>query len=254
MEPIQIFIIVIVLGGFYLFLLCSSISTYFEKMKLVRTLRKVPTSKIQDVKSGYVEIKGKLCDSEEKFISPVSKTPCLYYQIRVQQKVTKCRGIGKRRRCHSHWKTILNDRKSNIIKVQDEVGTIMVNIPEASINLISDFQDNISTFNPAEEKTKDFMKNDLNIKNVEGIFRGDYRLSEAYLVPGDSIYAIGKAYEIDGELCIGKDTLYNNPFIVSDKSEKVLSHEYRGTAINNLLAIIGLLALPIAAAIFFYHA
>jgi len=243
--------------AFYVYLLYSTITNYKQKKYLKKLLRRTKTSTIKDAKnasSGYVEIKGQLCKEEEvenknieELLSPVSRSSCMYYDVHLEEKVTRCTGTYNNRNCQTYWITVHRDQKSKLFRVKDDTGEMLIDISNASTNFDEDLKDEVNLFREGSELTKAY----LDSKNLSGggLMGDKYRLTEVFLQAGDPIYAIGKVFDIDGQLLLSGEN--NSTFIVSDKPENLLTQEYNTSATLNLIGMICLLAIPASPIIFF---
>ena len=97
-----VLLIVIALLCFYL---------VFRFWKRARLMEEVPTSKIRSAAQGYVELigYGQLMGGEP-IIAPLSRTPCTWYQYRIEEK--QIRWESNRR--HSKWQLVESGTSDNL--------------------------------------------------------------------------------------------------------------------------------------------
>ncbi len=122
----------IVLAGITIIILLDYI--FNGESKIVRLLRKSPTSKIIDVKHNTVEkIVGTAELYQKVLIAPISKKQCFYYQILVEEHVSDNDG-------HYSWNTYFKDERAVDFLVKDETGTALILAKQIQGDLIKDFE------------------------------------------------------------------------------------------------------------------
>ena len=93
-----------------------------------RLIQNIPTSKINALALGLVEVIGRTLPSTPKpFKSPYAKANCVFYHYRVQQFVRRQRNSG--------WKTISEGSSGVPFYVDDGTGKVLVDPNEAEIHL-----------------------------------------------------------------------------------------------------------------------
>lgn len=139
--------------------------TRFYKLQAI-----LPTSKMNAVAMGLVEVAGDLIELEP-LISPHFQTPCIGYSIRIEQRRRDKDG-------NTTWSNIFSERKTSTFRIKDETGSVLVN------------GDGLDYYIQRVDK------------EVES---GDKRYYETYLKNDDYLLLIGKATSNNGETLIQKD-------------------------------------------------
>ena len=174
-------------------------------------IRNTETSRITTLKKGFYEIKGKVKFLEEKLTSPYSRIPCVYYHFKVEEE----RGDGK----HSHWYSLIDDRKSVQFAVEDPSGMAYINLDGAKLKLSTDAKGGTGLFTETSPKLEKTMA--LYHQTSKGwIFKRKLRFSEKYITENDALYVLGEVQDFKSYYPVfSKGKL---PFLVSDQSEEKL--------------------------------
>lgn len=125
--------------------------TYYFSAKnvIIRTLSKIPNKPASSLKTNELsKVSGKALHVKEPLIAPYSQRKCVFYQIVIQQKVS----TGK----SSHWKTIIDEERSQEFFIQTKNDFIIVSPKENPKNykchLVKDQSQNSGTFNDPTQK------------------------------------------------------------------------------------------------------
>ncbi|MEW5838816.1 MAG: GIDE domain-containing protein [Pseudomonadota bacterium] len=154
------------IGFFLLFLLGFSLFGFERFLRLQarrRLIEDTPTSRIRSAAQGYVELEGWAQNpSNSPIFSPLTHTECTWYRYKVEERDTDERG-------RTEWKTVRSGTSSHLFLLDDNTGECVID-PDGAI------------VEPAHQRTWQ---------------TGDYRYTEALILPLEQIYAIGwlKSYE-----------------------------------------------------------
>ena len=115
MNPAIIIALIILLIGTIIFL-----AYYFnQKQVIIRTLSKIPVKPASGLRTNELsKVSGKALHVKEPIVAPYSQRKCVFYQIRIQQKVSN----GK----SSHWRTIVEEEKSQEFFVETSSDFVIV--------------------------------------------------------------------------------------------------------------------------------
>jgi hypothetical protein len=218
-----------VLGGFLGLLL-----SYREIGKLFRVLR-TSTSEIASLHAEeQVEIVGK-ADGETTLRSPITKTPCVLWQVTVSER----RSSGR----SSHWVTVYSNTSTAPFYVHDGTGRMQVHPgPRMELLLRDDVSQSSSIFNSLDEQVQTAL-NEMGV-NTKGFLNLNkpMRVQERFIETGDQIYLLGKTSSNIGGQVMDNDS----PLIVSDHSElRLLSGFSWRVIVNIMIGIISGAALAI---------
>lgn len=127
-----------------------------DRNKVKRILKKHNPKKILLCKDNeYVKIIGNALPIDQPLVSPIGKTPCLYYQVQVQRQKSDGEGTP-------YWKTILKDEKYQDFIIQTDQAKAIVNIERKDskkiVHLIQEVKKRSGTFNNASEDAKAYLK------------------------------------------------------------------------------------------------
>ena len=175
-----------VMAGFGAF----SFFTGFTKLRKKRMIENIPTSKIRGMAMGTVEIEAKIKPYKKILISPLTQTPCVYYEYKIQEK----RGSGK----NSHWVTVSSGNSRSIpFIIDDQSGKVLVNPKKAEFHIPKDFNVmGIRNLGKKQEMIKEFMrKNGIHFESkIFGLsVYGTYSFEESFITEDEDIYVIGYA-------------------------------------------------------------
>ncbi len=196
----------------------------FRNLREKRLIENTPTSKIEGLAMGLVEVFGKAKPFQEKIHkSPFTNTDCVYYRYTIEE----YRSSGK----SGHYVTIDEQRTSDPFFVQDETGKVLVNPEGAEINKPDKTVFKTNSSGEPSELIQDFIKGrGISYKGTFG-FNKDMIFTEYLIEPEDSIFVMGTAGDnpfapkdgIDHEDNIliqrGK---YEKFFLISDSNEKAV--------------------------------
>ena len=218
---------------FGIMLLTVGLTTSFNSLKnleVKRVLKNVPTSNIQSLSMGLVELKGKIQVKDKILKDPFDDKECVYWRIHIQELVKS----GKTRK----WVTRHKAKDQVPFLISDQTGSVLIYLDDVNMNDVKrDKQYDLATFFSDEIPpiVQDYCrKNNVNLK---GWFGGKkrMRLIVTYLEPDDDIYILGNARPVlKDELKNSKnvvaviDMSKRGHFIISDKSEKELIDENGG--------------------------
>lgn len=191
--------------------------------KMRRTMENIPTSKINSIAMGLVEIFGKVCKYSNKILeSPFSLTDCIYYKYVIKQYKGTREGIEQ-------WKTLKEEIKNTLFCLQDETGTVLIDPKDAKVEIDADYNFLSKPGADPPEHIQNFLKS-INI-DYKGFLGRNKRIlySEYVIKPDDKIYIMGTAkdnpYKEDGTAQKGVEDILiskgpkESLFYISDKSE-----------------------------------
>jgi len=141
-----------------------------SRKKFLRIQASLPTSKINSVAMGLVEIQGKLI-MKEPLISPVAKEQCIGYYYTIED-ITRDKD-GK-----DSYTTIHRETKCNVFEMQDDSGIIEIQADGIELILLKE-------------------------TNVD--FGGQKRYTETLLKGGQEMLLVGSADSRNGNSYIRKD-------------------------------------------------
>jgi hypothetical protein len=199
-----------------------------SSMKKQKRLADTETSRTGKVKPGYSEVKGKARPGGQLLQSPLSKSPCIYYQFFVEEHVQ----AGK----SSYWRKVVDDKKDCGVFVDDGSGPVAVRLREAELFLKPDAHAKSGTFNDASPDLEATLQ--AYGKTTKGwVFNKTMRYTETLLRDGDELYVIGTTNRRqDGVFEFEKA---GDLFIVSDESEETLSAKFnRGKIVGLVFAVL----------------
>jgi len=212
----------------------------FDAMKKRNLVKNTPTSRVQSIAMGMVELFGEAVPVEEDDLlqSPFSGKDCVYYRYEVEE----YRSHGK----HSSWDTIDAGTDSTSFYLQDDTGKVLVDPREAELKIPKDQEIHVDGGDKPPEEIQAFIERhpdvdsedkELDMELFEMSYGNQRRYREYYVEPDKEVYVFGKAMERPGfkgsatneeNVVINKDK--ETPmFLISDKSEKELLSTMAGT-------------------------
>lgn len=177
----------------------------FHLRKKYKLIEDIPTSKTRSVAMGLVEVIGTAESVDGTCLtSPFSCNPCLYYSYLVEEE----RGSGKNR----HWVTIAEGASTRRFLLKDDTGVISVDPVGVELNLgVDDSLRDVRVICDGMVR--------LGLPDKRSAFGMTLRCSEKFVSPGDPIFVLGTAVNLEGTTVIAKGGL-DDYFCLSDGSEK----------------------------------
>jgi hypothetical protein len=229
MEPIYYAYIVIIL-----ICLLGGILYSLPVIQEIIRIRRTPTSYLSELQPDeQVEVTGK-AESDKTLLSPLTKTPCVWYQASVE----KLERAGRDGVNVEHSISIYNDKSTEPFFITDETGKIQVLPDDARYTLNTE----LDSLDP--EVSKALKELGVRIPSLTQV-----SVFEWIIKPDEQIYVQGKIKYENGMKSFA--SAEGNPLIISDRSERALlgEHYWRlvKTNIFPLLIIVGIVLLAIYA-------
>jgi len=165
-EKVVTFLPLVILSIIAVFLILPN-----SRKKFLRIQASLPTSKINSVAMGLVEIQGKLI-MKEPLISPVAKEQCIGYYYTIED-------ITRDKNGKDSYTTIHRETKCNVFEMQDDSGIIEIQADGIELILLKE-------------------------TNID--FGGQKRYTETLLKNGQEMLLVGSADSRNGNSYIRKDT------------------------------------------------
>ena len=216
-----------------------SFYTGFRILREYKVLEDTPRIPIRSVAMGFVHIRGKP-ESERILTSPVSKTPCCFYKVVIEE--------WKNSGSHSWWDQCCTDMDGYRFFLADETGRILIdaNVAEYELPLYATCEVSSGRSGPVRiwgagwASDSDLLRY-VNYAKMHRMYEnvpwadGRYRLTEYLIVPGQEYMVSGTCMENDASDAgsdrnlIGKG--HSEPtFVISAKSDVALQTSLRKRA------------------------
>ncbi len=169
----------------------ASLLAGFSGLRRTRHIEDVPTARVRSAHQGYVELIGTAHTmGGEPIIAPLSNTSCCWYRFRVE------------RRSGKDWRTVRSGSSDGIFMLSDGTGNCVIDPEGAEVTTRhtrtwSDTGSGLGSHAihvrlPSLGKTADrAVAVGSTILERLGSKVGEYRYSEAVILDGDPLYAIG---------------------------------------------------------------
>ena len=167
----------------------------FSGLRRARQIEDVPTARVRSAPQGYVELTGTAQSLDgDPIVSPLSRTVCCWYRFKVE------------RRAEKGWRGVDSGASDGIFLLRDETGDCIIDPEGAEVTTEHKrtWYDNGDGWGahgvhmrlPSLGRTSDTIVN-----VTERLFSGmggggDYRYTEAVILPGDPLYAIGRFHTV----------------------------------------------------------
>lgn len=168
----------------------------FSGLRRTRLIEDVPTARVRSAPQGYVELVGTArMLGGEPIVAPLSNTPCCWFRYQVE------------RRAGKDWRTVQSGSSDGIFLLRDDTAECVVDPEGAEVTSRHkrSWSDHgggwggaaVHARLPSLGRTADLVV-DLGGKVLEGLGTGvgEYRYSEAVILEGDPLYAIGQFHTI----------------------------------------------------------
>ncbi|MCK5581564.1 MAG: hypothetical protein KAJ18_09875 [Candidatus Omnitrophica bacterium] len=156
----------------------------FMRLRRKRLIENIPTSKIQSLAMGLVELTGK-AKSKNPFKSPFQSVDCVYYRYTVEKYV--------RRNKSSHWVTVAKgDSNHSPFILDDETGEVMVFPKHAELMIPKSYQFQTGWGRGIPSNVEAFLqRNSIRYKGLFG--NHTLRFTEWIIVNHGQAYILGTA-------------------------------------------------------------
>lgn len=198
----------------------------FKLMRRRNLVADTPTSKIQSMAMGLVEVTGTARPAGETFRAPFSDEKCLLYTYTVEE----YRQQGK----HKSWVTIDEGKRVAPFRVDDGTGTVLVAPEEAQLEIPRDARFEVDGGKEPREAIQRFIEQseevdsesaNLDLKLFKVPLGNRRRYSQHLLKPGDDVYVFGKAMSDKSGPFIASDA--STPlFLISDEKQDDLTSSW----------------------------
>jgi len=220
----------------------------FKRWSYYNTTKNTPTSKVEAVAAGFVEVYGEAIPKGDYFKSPFSGRECTFYTYTIEE---DSGGKGS-------WLSLKEGCSDSPFFVEDGTGKIEVDPKDAEVKVENTKTFEVRSKDETPPRIKEFLS-EINIPEktpslILGPIRDYYdrRYTECIIEEGEKVFVTGTAVPKEGVLSERhEDTLFikkgdlNEFFYVSDKAEKGALEEIKKRAIISficgfLVAVIGL--------------
>ena len=218
---------------------------YF-RMKSTNLIKSTPTSKIANISSGTVEVKGQAA-ANQYLTTPFSKKKVIAYRYEVHVIKKEQRETGPAK---MHWERAGYNERSEPFWVQDDTGSAIV-YPEGAEWILDGRKSYVQrrgfSLNGMMKMLKtwdrgqdvDFSKTNLEEVEVgnrstfmKGYVEGDRMYTEEFIEAGEEVYVLGNAARQDETPMINKG---DGPLIISNKSEDEV---FRAMNTSNMILLV----------------
>lgn len=183
--------------------------TYYRRYQRIR---KTDTTPIGNVAEGCFEIKGRIVALQATLHSPLSQTPCVFYDLAVV--------AGRRSRWFSKGQSMAQDKSHNSFGVQDETGTAIIDIKDAEYALNLDQKRRITKSKSSDPSSKAILDHYRISEKIGKQGEDEVVIYETFLEEGDELYVLGYVTRFQDSRPVF--TSGECPILISDKSEKKL--------------------------------
>lgn len=181
--------------GYCLIIGALRLPKVLKKRHARRLMESIQPSDIDDLSSGPAEINGRIQSLTQTVLSPLSQTPCVFYQLEIEEVQT----INDASEPENKFATCFEYCEPTTFSVTDDTGTIDVATAQATIHMTPDGQMTGTISN-----TPDHLRNLLNTKYAKGFHRTFFgfklganhrslRFTEYLFQEGDPVCIIGQA-------------------------------------------------------------
>ncbi len=207
-----------------------------RKLSFARRIADTPTSRIDSLSAGLVEVKGHVVS--KTIYSPVSNMPCAYWMVEVYNSMRE--------------KDVYKASSADKLLIDDGSGKIRVDLSRAELSLVTSWNTAISLpiavpSDETQKKAIEFLK-DKRFNSFRGPL-GYISVKEAIIPPGQEIYVLGDAEPAaDSGLIIRKAEPDNVLFISESDEKKAIKDQERA---GYLRIGLGILLLVLFSVFFF---
>ncbi len=195
----------------------ACLGAFLNYYRRYRRIRRIETSRVGEVRNGCFEIKGRIVALSPTLRSPLSGTPCVFYDMTIVQ--------ARRGRWFAKDRPKVQEKSRAPFGVRDETGTAVIELAGAEYVLNLDRKRRTSATGPSDgsdDRVRALLDHH-NIAAPEGTSGTDgLILYETFLEEGDDLYVLGDVTRFDNDRPVF--TSGDCAILISDKSEKQLRH------------------------------
>ena len=157
-----------------------------------RIIADTPTSKIRSAAQGYVELsgQGQPMEGGQSLVSPLTRTPCIWYQSFVERASGSGSRYGNR-----YWSTVSDDTSSEPFLINDGTGECVVD-PESADVTAEEYIWHGSSARPSRRPNKGRFGKLMDRFGILSL--GGYRYTERLIRKNATVYAIGLFKTVGG--------------------------------------------------------
>ena len=205
-----------------------------QQISLLKLIEDTPTSPIGKVMGGLAEIKGKIISIDTPIIAPLSKKPCVYLHLIIEE----LRRSGK----NSRWVTIKETRRVRHFELDDGTGRALVELTQAQVDFEVDSHRSSGFLSDAPPDFKEVLAT-YGLSAQGFLFNNNYRCSETILEEGDELYILGEP-DMKGDKPFFNGS-QGQTFFVSDKDEETLTNGLVWKIFGETMAVIFIIGLAV---------
>ncbi|NEQ30992.1 MAG: hypothetical protein F6K04_08305 [Leptolyngbya sp. SIO4C5] len=172
----------------------------------------------------YVKLWGQI-EAPQPLVSELKQTPCVYYSFKVQREyeetvTTKDAEGNTQRKTERRSETVASNQQSVPFYLQDDTGKIWVDPDQAEIETVS----GLNEFRPGDPSAGMLQMGKFSLTLGQSDRRTlGYRYTEAVLPAERKILVVGEVSDHTGTLTLGKPTQTDKKYIISLKTDDVLT-------------------------------
>jgi len=198
-----------------------------DRSKAAR-MRKTPTTRVRDLTPGFRELKGKVAASGELLRSPLTKSRCVFFELKVEEERTSRSGGSS----STNWHTVVEDRQTAGLMLDDGTGQCPVDIADAELMFEPDTQRKSGILNDAPPEVETTLQERYGISSEGALFNKSMRYTETVLKPGEMLYVLGTAVPRGNGLTMEKA---GDLFIIGDRTEGVIAGKFSSAALAKMV-------------------
>ena len=223
----------VVVALLLLVLAASSLHHLREVRGRRRKIELTPTSPAGEVKTGHVEVTGRIV-AIETIKSPLGRKDVVYSRWELQEERKQNRTNG--------WATVHTGERRLPFLIADESGSVRVEPRDAELLYVHDTESGAMTWNDAPPEVRALLQSGG--VDPDSLSGHPFRILETYLEVGDHLYVHGVARRSrDGSLVIDRAESRQIGFLLSDHKEEVIVRKLRvferGSTVGASLALLG---------------
>lgn len=221
---IFLFIIVVFFGG-----IATALLLYLMRLKKrMKVIGDTPLSKVGELREGLGKVRGQVLGLEKPLISPLSKTPCVYYRLKVEEQRSRTISHGPHGGTHrqNYWHAVVDDKQAVRCAIEDQTGRANVELLEAEMVLDTSAHETSGMLRDAPPELREWLWEQHGYSTKGLLFDKTVRYSEQIIQQGDVLFVLGEVEKRDGRP--PRFDKGEHPFIISDRNEAgVLTHYKR---------------------------
>jgi len=187
--------------------------------QVLKRVDETPRTVIRELTPGFREIGGAVIRTGDALTSPISQTPCVHFDLLVQERVVRP-VMRNGLRMQDEWRTVLRDEQDTAFCLDDGTGQCDVLVEGAELMIRTRAAGESGWWVEMAEELEESLRKRYRFSPRGFLFPRTLRYSERVIREGDHLYAVGTVHGGPmGRLQMSKS---DDVMVVADREEELV--------------------------------